>query len=147
MIGDGNNFTFHNVSINTWSGGTRKEASETFTFHNVSINTAMTSRNADLLLTLHSTMFLLIPDSSWWTLLAVRTFTFHNVSINTNPWITSAAFLIYFTFHNVSINTTCPFVIWKEYFYFTFHNVSINTLENPILSPNWLKLYIPQCFY
>ena len=61
MIGDGNNFTFHNVSINTWSGGTRKEASETFTFHNVSINTGKTGNRKD----------------------QKDRFTFHNVSINT----------------------------------------------------------------
>ena len=39
--GDYNYFTFHNVSINTYSQDYRNERTVNFTFHNVSINTEL----------------------------------------------------------------------------------------------------------
>ena len=81
-------------------------------------------RKSDL--TLHSTMFLLIPEesilfhsenqtlhSTMFLLILTETyqkgglfiFTFHNVSINTNGINTNIMQTGFFTFHNVSINT------------------------------------------
>ena len=55
-------FTFHNVSINTALYRLQHLAYISFTFHNVSINTDNNVDNKMIEdLTLHSTMFLLIP--------------------------------------------------------------------------------------
>ena len=58
-------FTFHYVSINT-TEHLRKTGwllvSGSFTFHYVSINTARWKTNSQDCFTLHSTMFLLIPE-------------------------------------------------------------------------------------
>ena len=75
-------FTFHNVSINTMHVQSLHFAVLYFTFHNVSINTVLPVRAPISWPTLHSTMFLLIPESIF-QLLLVLFFTFHNVSINT----------------------------------------------------------------
>ena len=56
-------FTFHNVSINTRLNFKNLQTHCNFTFHNVSINTDNISTAFFNLLSLHSTMFLLIP---WW---------------------------------------------------------------------------------
>ena len=160
-----------------------------FTFHNVSINTWMPpSSDMILNLSLHSTMFLLIPrkenkhhekhrplHSTMFLLILGRVitiynitiFTFHNVSINTSSGTSgqskkeslhSTMFLlilfaaamttmiIYFTFHNVSINTTYRIRQSGGVSYFTFHNVSINTASREISNVPF-GLYIPQCFY
>ena len=53
-------FTFHNVSINTIVAFISIAATSTFTFHNVSINTDRKPQHFFLLISLHSTMFLLI---------------------------------------------------------------------------------------
>ena len=81
-----------------------------FTFHNVSINTWMPpSSDMILNLSLHSTMFLLIPrkenkhhekhrplHSTMFLLILGRVITIYNITI--------------FTFHNVSINTVASFI-------------------------------------
>ena len=119
-------FTFHNVSINTHFWPVERLLFLHFTFHNVSINTIYTS----LLLTilrhsLHSTMFLLIPDDPIRGMSLYYSFTFHNVSINTMRRIPKHWHIIHFTFHNVSINT------WDAAMAGFVRYV----------------LYIPQCFY
>ena len=54
-------FTFHNVSINTKLYELFKGTEYVFTFHNVSINTSLdVFTPADVIIALHSTMFLLI---------------------------------------------------------------------------------------
>ena len=55
------NFTFHDVSINTLFFQALFDFRNIFTFHDVSINTYMVINAKDSLITLHSTMFLLIP--------------------------------------------------------------------------------------
>ncbi len=55
------NFTFHDVSINTVSGGVISTRVDNFTFHDVSINTETAKSLLTEKETLHSTMFLLIP--------------------------------------------------------------------------------------
>ena len=140
-------FTFHNVSINTVLQHRSTVLAVTFTFHNVSINTIKA-------ITLTNT---------------VNEFTFHNVSINTEEGTTfqqmqqnlhSTMFLL-IRWH---IQKKIVFALW-----FTFHNVSINTMIQiagiSVLDPNLhstmflliqqrLKreqshtaIYIPQCFY
>ena len=150
MMQDAINFTFHNVSINTWQRLLLQ-------FWNPSLHSTMfllilwqlpRANISDI--TLHSTMFLLIRGSTTGIVTSVSSFTFHNVSINTSvtcivtDWpksLHSTMFLLIpganlnqlrdsnvFTFHNVSINTgfsrawTVPLSST-----FTFHNVSINT--------------------
>ena len=54
-------FTFHNVSINTEEPVRYAPWVLCFTFHNVSINTAMSPFRLSSFVSLHSTMFLLIP--------------------------------------------------------------------------------------
>ena len=76
-------FTFHNVSINTVLQHRSTVLAVTFTFHNVSINTIKA-------ITLTNT---------------VNEFTFHNVSINTVTAEDNYVMKHTFTFHNVSINT------------------------------------------
>ena len=56
--------------------------------------------------TLHSTMFLLIPDFTQPTTLSSSAFTFHYVSINTQRRFHLPQGCTAFTFHYVSINTT-----------------------------------------
>ena len=55
-------FTFHNVSINTHCSERANIPFCHFTFHNVSINTAFACSSSSGSFTLHSTMFLLIPN-------------------------------------------------------------------------------------
>ena len=120
------NFTFHYVSINTTCITFLYLVGFAFTFHYVFINT--TYRWDGLMenhLSLHSTMFLLIPDNDTIVLVFSFNFTFHYVSINTDSFFTSSTFPTTFTFHYVSINTR-------------FDHQS---------RTNEIKLYIPLCFY
>ena len=97
-------FTFHNVSINTRSRTQTHLSRLNFTFHNVSINTKASRRKSNLHASLHSTMFLLIPQN--FKLAGSKSsFTFHNVSINTDFHQSLVNSIASFTFHNVSINT------------------------------------------
>ena len=57
-------FTFHNVSINTDIDWGNKEVIIYFTFHNVSINTQEATDCGPFHTSLHSTMFLLIPQQA-----------------------------------------------------------------------------------
>ena len=54
-------FTFHYVSINTIAVGVSIATLTAFTFHYVSINTPLKFQLLFLFVSLHSTMFLLIP--------------------------------------------------------------------------------------
>ena len=83
MMQDAINFTFHNVSINTWQRLLLQ-------FWNPSLHSTMfllilwqlpRANISDI--TLHSTMFLLIRGSTTGIVTSVSSFTFHNVSINT----------------------------------------------------------------
>ena len=76
-------FTFHNVSINTMRSAKCRYAHSTFTFHNVSINTRDDRARYHRKKNLHSTMFLLIPAGASALSDSAFKFTFHNVSINT----------------------------------------------------------------
>ena len=162
-------FTFHNVSINTFTSSSFSPTTRNFTFYNVSINTGawFQGRNG-------------LPGA----------FTFHNVSINTCHRTQMRQVRSSFTFHNVSINTTTrseewvyiiplhstmflliPRLLEPQCYYpvsFTFHNVSINTGGLSCFSCSYFalhstmfllipamnvfrhcfqQLYIPQCFY
>ena len=77
--------------------------------------------------TLHSTMFLLIPEGLQTATASLQIFTFHDVSINTRQRILRSSVVITFTFHDVSINTKN--ILGESTFKhnFTFHDVSINT--------------------
>ena len=120
-------FTFHYVSINTFTVSPFDSFASVFTFHYVSINTVSDENNTYNQTTLHSTMFLLIPaspdescpeklslHSTMFLLIHKRyaggkpgdqNFTFHYVSINTLAVTSKVADQIFFTFHYVSINT------------------------------------------
>ena len=161
-------FTFHNVSINTWSNITSNNRLSVFTFHNVSINTMRSAkcRYAHSTFTFHNVSINTRTAVSWRN--RPHSFTFHNVSINTRDDraryhrkknLHSTMFLLIpagasalsdsafkFTFHNVSINTLLLIrrkLCVKE---FTFHNVSINTSTRPTMQQRFI-IYIPQCFY
>ena len=123
----GSAFTFHNVSINTRSLSYVSLCCVIFTFHNVSINTRSVMPCRSLLLSLHSTMFLLIPSSKELSFHNICSFTFHNVSINTIQYGAKTFMQSHFTFHNVSINTFTGCTLCLPAWSFTFHNVSINT--------------------
>ena len=121
---------------------------ENFTFHNVSINTDHRDVDAETLeTTLHSTMFLLILLTAGTKTVTVTCFTFHNVSINTKlAWAISI--------HKSPLHSTMFLLIHPaagitfEYSnYFTFHNVSINTTWQRSKKNRRTDLYIPQCFY
>ena len=76
-------FTFHDVSINTPTNFVFLSSGYPFTFHDVSINTGRAKFYPAKFLSLHSTMFLLIPKLSKEYEFPELTFTFHDVSINT----------------------------------------------------------------
>ena len=119
---------------------------DNFTFHNVSINTQKENRNRYRKVTLHSTMFLLIRrqrlaklqknttlHSTMFLLIRSRhrsgvqcpnSFTFHNVSINTHRIPKSAS-------HCTSLHSTMFLLI----------------LYLRQSSSDEHFLYIPQCFY
>ena len=61
-------------------------------------------------LSLHSTMFLLILIAVK-LLLGLQAFTFHDVSINTDTTQSRKDSVLNFTFHDVSINTRCLFIL------------------------------------
>ena len=117
-------FTFHNVSINTVLQHRSTVLAVTFTFHNVSINIIKA-------ITLTNT---------------VNEFTFHNVSINTVTAEDNYVMKHTFTFHNVSINTKEKNIL---YLHFTnLHSTMfllIRRKEQPSSRCN--RIYIPQCFY
>ena len=142
------NFTFHNVSINTKDLRTRPGNKDFFTFHNVSINTEAIYNNLEKELTLHSTMFLLIPIRHRGINSLMFVFTFHNVSINTDWFLTEERLII--PLHStmfllirrgaavqpqrqVALHSTMFLLIrvrreqLRRIRNFTFHNVSINT--------------------
>ena len=84
------NFTFHYVSINTCLSVLLSQGRSNFTFHYVSINTGLIFAMFFLILTLHSTMFLLIRPTARTHSISNMVFTFHYVSINTlrfSRWI------------------------------------------------------------
>ena len=83
--------------------------------------------NWDCNASLHSTMFLLIRRSLQLQSHRFPVFTFHNVSINTHRNQSEGKFEHFFTFHNVSINTIFSLTSIATTSIFTFHNVSINT--------------------
>ena len=80
-----------------------------------------------MVISLHSTMFLLIREPLRNIISAPTFFTFHNVSINTVGTIKTGQNDPDFTFHNVSINTAVVDSVKLADYCFTFHNVSINT--------------------
>ena len=82
-------FTFHYVSINTGTHPAMAMFRQNFTFHYVSINTHLLLLLVQVLLSLHSTMFLLIHFFSRLNIFCDSNFTFHYVSINTHPVPTS----------------------------------------------------------
>ena len=76
-------FTFHYVSINTFTHKALGDTCYLFTFHYVSINTLIWYiDNQDEKYNLHSIMFLLILPTVT-TITPPMIFTFHYVSINT----------------------------------------------------------------
>ena len=120
-----------------------------------------------IFLSLHSTMFLLIPDR-------FSIFLHHRLTLHSTMFLLILAFLlnflynISFTFHYVSINTWRVPMSNLQLFAFTFHYVSINTdgrpwsyvAERTLHSTMFLLirrsptrklrrkfLYIPLCFY
>ncbi len=60
-------FTFQYVSINTGQQLVREFKLSVFTFQYVSINTTRFAAYIGLLLSLHSNMFLVIPDRLCWS--------------------------------------------------------------------------------
>ena len=100
-----------------------------------------------VVISLHSTMFLLIRFNRANNPIHFTDFTFHNVSINTMETARLHSRRKDFTFHNVSINTEAGLKLKDGKILFTFHNVSINTVNDLWdVSPAY-DLYIPQCFY
>ena len=121
-------FTFQYVSINTllrFSGILR---SNIFTFQYVSINTSLNSSRTVVPGSLHSNMFLLIPDLDHSPHGWLVFFTFQYVSINTIGSLASSAAGLLFTFQYVSINTFSLKIRFLAINTFTFQYVSINTL-------------------
>ena len=116
-------FTFHNVSINTGTGTNATIDSIIFTFHNVSINTKAICGQLKIEVSLHSTMFLLIPNADY-------------KGPQTKETLHSTMFLLI-------LGADPPFL---KIICFTFHNVSINT-DSKRLVQLFNLLYIPQCFY
>ena len=117
-------FTFHYVSINTGTHPAMAMFRQNFTFHYVSINTHLLLLLVQVLLSLHSTMFLLIHFFSRLNIFCDSNFTFHYVSINTHPVPTSPSGL--HTLHSTM--------------FLLIHFSSAYRIAS-------IKLYIPLCFY
>ena len=78
-----NYFTFHNVSISTDLLNISVKGPSSFTFHNVSISTRYEKHFEIRSGTLHSTMYLFLPETTATGATFKMLFTFHNVSIST----------------------------------------------------------------
>ena len=139
-----------------------------FTFQYVSINTSFNVGDLVPFYSLHSNMFLLIPQTGsgatasganfTFQYVSINTllrghfgvispdFTFQYVSINTLLLLLSLQAVSPFTFQYVSINTSNWSDVTEMLVTFTFQYVSINTSRLPINAYN-LILYIPICFY
>ena len=93
-------FTFHYVSINTFTHKALGDTCYLFTFHYVSINTLIWYiDNQDEKYNLHSIMFLLILPT-------VTTINLHSIMfLLILPTVTTITPPMIFTFHYVSINT------------------------------------------
>ena len=123
-----NNFTFHDVSINTVPIFSARFFENSFTFHDVSINTSSQTPDPRNILSLHSTMFLLIliPYASSFSVYCPLHSTMFLLILNfVCAGVPSAYF---FTFHDVSINTHLRRLNNEIKYGFTFHDVSINTI-------------------
>ena len=97
-------FTFHDVSINTPTNFVFLSSGYPFTFHDVSINTGRAKFYPAKFLSLHSTMFLLIPSRSSCFLRGLCSL--HSTMfllIREKQVIMTGE--LFFTFHDVSINT------------------------------------------
>ena len=122
----GNFFTFHNVSINTSTPVKKKTVVSNFTFHNVSINTFLNSSPFRRITTLHSTMFLLIPNISHFRIF--RDLTLHSTMflLIRKPSYSISSFLC--SLHSTMfLLILVKVLLVKSVTHFTFHNVSINT--------------------
>ena len=117
-------FTFHYVSIKTGTHPAMAMFRQNFTFHYVSINTHLLLLLVQVLLSLHSTMFLLIHFFSRLNIFCDSNFTFHYVSINTHPVPTSPSGL-----HTLHSTMFLLIPIWN------------------ITNLFCKCLYIPLCFY
>ncbi len=139
-----------------------------FTFHNVSISTFLAEPTQVSDTTLHSTMYLFLPNLPkpykapevlyipqciyfYWRFIPFCykhkhlyipqcIYFYHRTSAD-SPGPTA------FTFHNVSISTKNLSFNVMPVTHFTFHNVSISTMRATIIVYPFNKLYIPQCIY
>ena len=118
---------------------------------------------------LHSTMYLLNPDTDGGGGGGVVTFTFHYVSIKSKSILSSFYHIRKFTFHYVSIKSNSRHISDTVLSEFTFHYVSIKSRYIPTISahPLWYLhstmyllnhknytlvkelglIYIPLCIY
>ena len=98
-------FTFHDVSINTSRQYQEAQYLLDFTFHDVSINTGRAKFYPAKFLSLHSTMFLLIPSRSSCFLRGLCSL--HSTMFLLIPKLSKEYEFpeLTFTFHDVSINT------------------------------------------
>ena len=98
-------FTFHDVSINTPTNFVFLSSGYPFTFHDVSINTGRAKFYPAKFLSLHSTMFLLIPSRSSCFLRGLCSL--HSTMFLLIPKLSKEYEFpeLTFTFHDVSINT------------------------------------------
>ena len=137
-----------------------------FTFHNVSINTWVRAFWAIPRPSLHSTMFLLIPDPPSANFCRFI-FTFHNVSINT--WTTAALTGNRNTLHSTmfllipqaaKVETAATMTLHSTMFLLNTGAATYETAVDTLHSTMFLliqistirqrmcrTLYIPQCFY
>ena len=106
-----------------------KACDYTFTFHYVSIKTLYSEDCSLYNSHLHSTMYLLKPDTSAETL-DYKEFTFHYVSIKTILVCCLIIGIFIFTFHYVSIKTLAFCFLLQLFHQFTFHYVSIKTTHS-----------------
>ena len=141
----GLSFTFHNVSINSYTWIILPPCTAIFTFHNVSINSFLWILFHLLLLHLHSTMFLLIPLQT--VSITLKLLNLHSTMFLLIPEAAAQELIKLQHLHSTMFLLIRirrgPCTCWKS---FTFHNVSINS-QKAAMKKAWSRIYIPQCFY
>ena len=138
-------FTFHHVSIKTFSVSGQLPMQEKFTFHHVSIKTILKTILHPPKNYSHSTMYLLKPSKIFANVFGI-TFTFHHVSIKTIYHTPKHRLALQFTFHHVSIKT----VLLVITFTYNIHSHSTMYLLKHRHKPSnktSYHIHIPPCIY
>ena len=139
-------FTFHYVSIKTSGAVGTVTSVATFTFHYVSIKTLLSAVYLELYSHLHSTMYLLKPQSIWLSQIMLYLFTFHYVSIKTRIEVYSRCF--FYNLHSTMYLLKRYTIYWQfandTNLHSTMYLLKLNVMFPRIFT---MQIYIPLCIY